>query len=131
VDVGRLTRALADEVGRGYFVDAWLLRETLQEEMALEAAPPPRRAQARHAPAGPRGWMLPAAVALASLVGGGIAGYRLAEMADPRASAETALTAPATVAPARPVSSPSFPVPAPTRAIPIEFNADTSIGGGD
>jgi hypothetical protein len=124
VDAADLKDALADERGRGYFVDAWLLRETLQEEMARETIPLPRRAPGRTP-----GMMLAVAAALASLVAGGAVGYRLAGLADSRARMETAITAPAPVPPAPP--APSFPVPAPTRAIPMEFSADGGVGGGD
>ena len=124
VNAPELKRALAEEEGRNYFVDAWLLRESLQDEMAAETLP-----HARTDAAMGRRWILPVAVSLISLIGGSYAGYRLAQMADSTASP---IVAPATPAPAGPATqTPSFPVPAPTRAIPIEFSADTTgaIGG--
>ena len=124
VNVPELKRALAEEEGRNYFVDAWLLRESLQDEMAAETIP--------HAGADATGrrWILPVAVSLISLIGGSYAGYRLAQMAD---STAPPIVAPAAPAPGGPATqTPSFPVPAPTRAIPIEFSADSSgATGGD
>ena len=124
VNAPELKRALAEEEGRNYFVDAWLLRESLQDEMAAETIP-----HARTDAASGR-WILPVAVSLISLIGGSYAGYRLAQMAD---STAPPIVSPATPAPAGPATqTPSFPVPAPTRAIPIEFSADTTgATGGD
>ena len=124
VDPPELKRALAETEGRDYFIDAWLLRESLQAQMALESLPQtPPRARSR------REWLLPMAVSLAFLIGGGLAGYRLAELAD-RAPAGNTQPAPIPSGPAS--SSPSaFPVPAPTRAIPFEFSSDSSIASGD
>jgi len=124
VDPPELKRALAEEEGRDYFVDAWLLRESLQEQMSLESIPQIRRRWRSD-----RGWILPVAVSLVMLVSGGLAGYRLAEFVD-----ETPVIAtPPSDTPATPASTqPSFPVPPPTRAIPVEFSADDSaVGGGD
>jgi hypothetical protein len=125
VNAPELKRALAEEEGRNYFVDAWLLRESLQDEMAAETIP-----HIRTDAASGRRWILPVAVSLISLIGGSYAGYRLAQMAD---STAPPIVSPATPAPAGPaMQTPSFPVPAPTRAIPIEFSADTSgATGGD
>jgi hypothetical protein len=125
VNAPDLKRALADEAGRNYFVDAWLLRESLQDEMAAETVP-----HADPGVASTRRWILPVAVSLICLIGGSFAGYRLAQMADPGAPPTAPpVAAPATPAPAR--QTPSFPVPAPTRAIPIEFNGDGSASGGN
>jgi hypothetical protein len=125
VNAPDLKRALAEEEGRNYFVDAWLLRESLQDEMAAEIVPPAGPA----ASPGSR-WILPVAVSLICLVGGSFAGYRLAQSVDSRVPPIAApVSPPATPAPA---AQPSFPVPAPTRAIPIEFSADKgSFGGGN
>lgn len=124
VNTPELKQALAEAEGRDYFVDAWLLRESLQEQMALESIP-----QTRSGSRSTRGWLLPVAAAVALLIGGGVAGYRLADLV-----AETpGVAPPARVIPAAPAStSPAFPVPAPTRAIPVEFTADdSSASGGD
>jgi hypothetical protein len=119
-----LKHALAEAEGRDYFVDAWLLRESLQERMALESIPLTRSSSRSK-----RGWLLPAAAAVALLIGGGAVGFHLAEVVAGTRGAAT----PSPVSPAAPASTtPSFPVPAPTRAIPIEFTADSSsASGGD
>lgn len=124
VEPPELKRALAEAEGRDYFVDAWLLRESLQERMALESIPLTRSGSPSK-----RGWLLPAAAALALLIGGGAAGYHLAEFVADTPGAAT----PSRAIPVAPASTtPSFPVPAPTRAIPIEFTADSSgASGGD
>jgi hypothetical protein len=120
-----LKRALAEEEGRNYFVDAWLLRESLQDEMAAETVP-----HADAEAASRRRWILPVAASLICLIGGSYVGYRLAQSADSRIPP---ITVPATTppAPAPATQTPSFPVPAPTRAIPIEFAGDNSVSGGD
>ena len=125
VNAPDLKRVLAEEEGRDYFIDAWLLRETLQDEMALESVP---HARARHARG--RAWVLPIAVSLASLMAGGLVGYRTAAWVAAPAAVDTRATTPA-VAPAPSPQTPSFPVPTPTRAIPMEFSADSGVGGGD
>ena len=125
VNAPELKHALAEEEGRNYFVDTWLLRESLQDEMAVETIPHTRPDAAIG-----RRWILPVAVSLISLVGGSYAGYRLAQMADVSAPPITTPAAPLSPGPG--TQTPSFPVPAPTRAIPIEFGADsTSASGGD
>lgn len=122
VDAPALKRALSEEDGRDYFVDAWLLREGVQEQMALESIP---QTEVRRLPA--RGWpLLAVAVSILCLIVGGLAGYRLSDVGrTARLEAPPARETPVQV-------KTSFPVPPPTRAISIEFSTDTpGAGGGD
>ena len=95
VDPDALRQALADEAGRDYLIDAWLLRDLVQEEIAGDeltaterVAPPKRR------------WLAAAAVAGVSLLGGYLAGARFPGPIAP----DPAVPAPAVVAPALGVS---------------------------
>jgi len=140
VDAAALKRALAEADGRDYFVDTWLLREGVQDELAvepvpqgdvpaLEASAPPTRA-AVTAPSNRRGtWRAAVAASLVGLIGGGLGGYLIAERSlASRVSAPTVADAPS--APSAPTAS--FPAPTPTRAIPIEFSThNAASGGGD
>jgi hypothetical protein len=122
VDTAALKRALSEADGRDYFVDAWLLREGVQDELALDAVPP------AEAPARPaRGWpLLAVAASVACLAVGGLAGYQMAHRAG-----EATPDAPAIVNAPVPAAT-SFPVPAATRAISVEFSPDGSAArGGD
>lgn len=121
VDVPALKRALSETDGLDYFVDAWLLREGVQDEMALESIP---HAGVRRWPE--RGWLLAVAASVVCLIGGYLAGSR---SGDPRDVAGS--NAPPAAEASVP-QTPSFPVPSPTRAIPVEFSADSSgASGGD
>jgi hypothetical protein len=123
VDAAALKRALSEEEGRDYLVDAWLLREGVQDEMASDAsvlAAPTR-------PRGPRSWLFAAAAAAVCLAGGYLVGYRMAGEPGPPINKDappvTTNVGPAPVA---------FPVPVPTRVIQVDFAADTAAGrGGD
>jgi hypothetical protein len=119
VDTADLKQALADEGGRDYFVDVWLLREGVQDELVREPVPniPLRRHAERRWP------LLALAASIVCLVGGGVAGYRLADRG------RTADAAPPTV---QTPAMTSFPAPAPTLSIPVEFTADGRASrGGD
>ena len=135
VDPAALKLALAESGGRDYLVDAWLIRETVQEEIAAEAvAPPPASA-----PAGRRvPWLIAVAAAVICLIGGYLLGARLQRQASPSGAPITSTaTAPAStpagvdVTP-RPEVLTSFPVPQPTRVIRLEMGANwkESSGGG-
>ena len=119
VDAVALKRVLAEDAGRDYFVDAWLLREGVLDELALEPVPAMRAIPNRRWP------MLAIAASLACLMVGGLAGYRVGTVRGG--------TSPATVAsaPASPSSTTSFPAPPATRAIPVEFSAGSGSPGGD
>jgi hypothetical protein len=120
VDAPALKRALADEAGRDYFVDAWLLREGVQDDMSLDAVPhAPLRARRE------RGWLLALAASMVCAIGGYVAGTRLSEA--PRGAGTGAPpVVESTAAPS------SFPAPSPTRAITVEFSTDGSaVRGGD
>jgi hypothetical protein len=119
VDAVAFKQALSEDQGRDYLVDAWLLRESVQDEMALEASAPPARPRTR----GPRSWLLAAAVIVVSLAGGYAVGFRMAGRVDrtpPGSLPAAGVPAPAT----------SFPTPAPTRVIRVEFNAAPATSGG-
>ena len=123
VDAAALKAALADSQGRDYLVDAWLLREGVQDAMAGDASAPAvvpmPRAASRGVP-----WVLAASAAVVCLVSGYFVGHR------PEApAARTPATAPAVVEVAKPDTS--FPMPEPTRRIRVELNPSRdNIGGG-
>jgi hypothetical protein len=120
VDAAALKRLLAEEAGRDYFIDTWLLREGVLDEVALESVP---QAPPRH----DRRWpMLAIAASLACLMIGGLAGYRLGVPGDDVRTPATAATSPA-----RAPETASFPPPAPTREIPVEFNSASGVRGGN
>ena len=73
VDPVALKQALSEPEGRDHLVDAWLLRDLVQEEMASDAAAPTPRAVA---PAR-RAWLLAAMVAGVCLIGGYAIGFGL------------------------------------------------------
>ena len=121
VDPIALKRALSEPEGRDYLVDAWLLRNVVQDEMALEAASLARPAGS----AGRRPWLIAAGIAGACLIGGYVAGTQF-----------PGTTGPPPVEPPRvevqtPAASASFPMPPATRVIRLELDpnvADTPGG---
>jgi hypothetical protein len=121
VDAAALKRVLAEDAGRDYFVDAWLLREGVLDELALEPVPQMRAIPDRRWP------MLAIAASLACLMAGGVAGYRM--------GAVRGDTSPATAAigpsPSPQTPGASFPAPPATRASPVEFSAGSGAPGGD
>ena len=119
VDAAALKRLLAEDDGRNYFVDAWLLREGVLDDLARESVPPLRPRAGRRWP------MLAIAASLACLMIGGLAGERLAT---PRGAMTT--TPVVDVKGSTPAGT-SFPAPPPTRAIPVEFSPDTGARGGN
>jgi hypothetical protein len=125
VDAAALKRALSEDEGRDYLVDAWLLREGVQDAMVSDAAvlAASTRSQGR------RSWVVAAAAAVLCLVAGYVVGYRTAGQAGPVASSNKDAAPVAAGARQTPAS---FPVPVPTRVIQIEFGADPAAGrGGD
>jgi len=118
VDGDALKRALADPEGRAYMVDAWLLREAIQEDETRASYAIAASASRFRKPA-PR-WLVAAAIT-GSLLGGYATG-RLSGRPAP-----LAVTPPATTVVAQP--NPAFPVPAATRVIQLEFHASTTTGG--
>ena len=136
VDPAALKLALAESDGRDYLVDAWLIRETVQEEMAAEAvapAPPVSAPAPRRVP-----WLIAVAAAVVCLVGGYLMGARVRPEALPSGAPTTiTATAPASApsggeVTSRPEVVTSFPVPQPTRIIRLEMGANwkESSGGG-
>jgi hypothetical protein len=118
VDGDAIRRALADPEGRAYMVDAWLLREAVQED-ETRASYAVTRPVSRSAKPAPR-WLVAAAITF-SLLGGYATGRMTGR------PAPLAVTPPATTVVAQP--SPAFPVPAATRVIQLEFHASTTTGG--
>lgn len=120
VDGDAIKRALADPEGRAYMVDAWLLREAIQEQeektLASYAATRPAARSAKPV----QRWLVAAAIT-GSLLGAYATGRITAPQPPP------AVAPPTTTAVAQP--SPAFPVPAPTRVIQLEFRASTTSGG--
>ena len=103
VDPAVLKQALSDAAGRDYFVDAWLLRGVVQDEMALDPAPTYARSRSTG-----RSWLIAAAIAGVCLVGGYTAGARFAGVLVPRPAApaspaETVSTPPAQSPDTKPV----------------------------
>lgn len=119
VDAAALKRVLAEDAGRDYFVDAWLLREGVLDELALEPVPQLRARPGRRWP------MLALAASLVSLTVGGLAGYRMGAV-----RGGTSPAAVATVPAAAPAGT-SFPAPPATRAIAVEFSPGSGAPGGD
>ena len=118
VDGDAIKRALADPEGRAYMVDAWLLREAIQEDETRpsSAATHPARQSAKSN----MRWLVAAAITVSLL--GGYATGRSAGGASP-----LLVPPPATTAVAQP--NQAFPVPAPTRVIQLEFHAAKTTGG--
>ena len=118
VDGAAIKRALADVEGRAYFVDAWLLREAMQEDGARTSYVGTRAAARSARPA--QRWLVAAAIT-GSLIGGYATGrFTVRE-------GQLPATAPTTTVVAQP--SPAFPVPAATRIIQLEFHAPKTTGG--
>ena len=118
VDADAIKRALADPEGRAYMIDAWLLREAVQENETgashALSAPAPRSVKSA-----PR-WLVAAAIT-GSLLGA----YTTGRITAPQPP--VAVVPPTATAVAQP--SPAFPVPAATRVIQLEFHASTTTGG--
>ncbi len=117
VDSAAIKRALAEPEGRAYLVDAWLLREAMQEDRArTSSVATPWVRSARPV----QRWLIAAGVAAGLLGGyatGRITGHGTQLPAAP----------PTTTAVAQP--SPAFPVPAATRVIQLEFHTPNATGG--
>jgi len=128
VDPRALKDALSDPAGRDYFVEVWMLREGMQEDRESRITEPgpapmpvaitPKRTFSR--------WVAAAAL-VAGVAGGYVAGYRAAPPGLPLTAPAPAPVAARPAAPAPPV----FPAPQPTRVIQLEFQLDSSTGGGD
>jgi hypothetical protein len=118
VDGDAIKRALADPEGRAYMIDAWLLREAVQEHEAAasHAAAVPVSRSVKTAPR----WLVAAAIT-GSLLGA----YAMGRITAPQPGLIVA--PPTATAVAQP--SPAFPVPAPTRVIQLEFHASPTSGG--
>jgi hypothetical protein len=116
VETSDLKRALADERGRDYFVDAWILRESLQDVMSVEAAPAAAPVAAR----APRrvSWPIAASIAAACLASGfGIASFVNRGTPDaPAVTPQTTIEATA--------KDSAFPAPPPTRVIRLEMDVN-------
>ena len=122
VDATALKLALSEPAGRDYLVDVWLLRESLQEEMASEVPPAAAAVRAR----GARPWLMAAALA-ACLIGGYFTGHRTSGTS----GGSTQVAQPPVVAPIVPAQTTgSFPAPVPTRVIQLQFGTDAHVSGG-
>ena len=119
VDAAALKRALSLPEGRDYLVDAWLLREAVQEEIALDSPVPVAAARTSTQ----RTWLVAAAVAGVCLLGGYFAGTRLPNMfVTPPIEEHKPVTEIAAPPPPPPPAT-SFPLPAATRVIRLELDA--------
>ena len=118
VDGAAIKRALADPEGRSYMVDAWLLREAIQEGET-------RASRAALAPAARSTMPVQRWLVAAAITGSLVGGYATGRMTGHEAPMNVA--PPATTVVAQPNSA--FPVPAATRVIQLEFHASTKSGG--
>ena len=118
VDADAIKRALADPEGRAYMVDAWLLREAVQEDETRPSSAA-TDSPGRSGKSSQR-WLLAAAITVSLL--GGYATGRIGGREAPL------LVAPPTTTVVAQPSQP-FPVPAPTRVIQLDFHAPTTTGG--
>lgn len=122
VDTSAFKSALADPAGRDYFVDAWMLREAVQDDRDSMAASTHHLAAPRHRTVGK--WMVAAALAI-GIVGGYAVGYQSPGARVPERPVATSTPA------ADVTRSPAFPAPPPTRVIQLEFQVDATRSGGD
>ena len=123
VDTDALKAVLAQPEGRDYFVDAWLLREAVQQDGESAIPAPQIRAAVASASPSVARWLVPAALA-AGIAGGYFAGYQSTTVRQP-ASAPAPQTSVASV----PTTTPTpavFPVPPATRVIQLEFRPETT-----
>lgn len=120
VDAAAMKAALADADGRDYFVDAWILRESVRIDRAADIpiALPVR--PARFTP-----WL--AAAVFAGAVGIGYAIGHLTSGVVPPAPGQAPGVAVTAAAP----PAGAFPVPAATRVIQLEFRQSPTANGGD
>lgn len=128
VDAAELKSALAQEDGRDYLVDAWLLREAAQGDSVREAPAvvlPYAKTVSRPKS---RPWMVGAAVASA-LFAGYLVGYQTPRGESPAPQGQDTAVATAQSSPIneRPTA---FPVPAATRVIQLEFHQVPGESGG-
>lgn len=123
VDAASLKDALADAEGRDYFVDAWALRDAVQQDPDVMSGE--RRAGIVPARRATRWWMVAAAL-IAGIAGGYAAGYRSLPVTPVPVANQ-----PTTTALARPDGRNVVPAPRPTRVIQVEFHPDTNGGGGN
>jgi hypothetical protein len=127
VDPSALKRALAEPEGRDYFVDAWLLRDRVQEEDAASRLPRLANRPLDEVRGGRSRWLVAAAVAGVCLIGGYLTGFQFARSF----GARTVEPAPVAVEAAPPAPPPtSFPVPPATRVIRLELDMNWKERGG-
>ena len=120
VDPTALKAALADPAGRDHLVDAWLLREGVQDMMALDAPADAMPAAVRSVRRWP--WTMAAAAVLCLVSGFAIGRFVGGPIAPSPAPSPIASVAPASVPAA-------FPVPAPTRVIQMDMSSRDAGGG--
>lgn len=126
VNTAALKTALARPEGRDYFVDAWLLRETVREDAPRLDLPTMESSPARvpvRSPRRPGYGLLVAASLVASLTGG----YAIGNYNRDETHAAVTLLKPI----AQPTPAQSYPVPAPTRIIQLEFHQAPGTTGGN
>ena len=130
VDAAALKQALAEPSARDHFVDAWLLREYVHDNIAGDLSVPPAERAPRRQPFAVL--MTAAAVCLAAGYGVGFWSAR-ASQSTPVSSSAAATPTAAPAAPAAvttPVDDRAFPVPAPTRVIRLEMTSYIETAGG-
>ena len=128
VNPRELKDALSDPAGRDYFVEAWMLREGMQEGREARVADP-QPVPATIAPKRTvRRWVAAAALAV-SATGGYFVGYRVSQPELPT-NAPTPSTTPVAAGPQ--AQDPAvLSAPQPTRVIQLEFQPDSRTSGGD
>jgi hypothetical protein len=121
VEPQELERALSQREGRDYMIATWLLRESVQDEIALEPPAAMPMAPARRW----AGRLMVAAVAAFCLASGYLVGHRMAGPSAPEAA-----TSPSATNAIAPASSSAPAVPAPTRVIHLQPGVDWKEGTG-
>jgi hypothetical protein len=120
VDTAALKAALAEPAGRDHLVDAWLLREGVQDMMALDAPADGSPAAMRVNRRWP--WAM-AAAAVLCLASGFLLGRFVPSAVAPR-------PAPSPIVSVSPAPTPTaFPAPAPTRVIQMDMSSREAGGG--
>jgi len=120
VDTAALKAALAEPAGRDHLVNAWLLREGVQDMMALDAPADAMPAAVRSAR--PWSWTMAAAAVLCVAAGFAVGRFVALPLAPSPAPSPIVSAVPTP-------ASGGFPAPAPTRVIQMDMSSRDAGGG--